>query len=678
MKKIFYLMSFVALAFVACDKEPEFKLEQTPDGLYVYKFNAHNHVSKWQQNDSLAVYYEDGTFIGAAGINNATAGAYKAEFALTVEPLLEDGTKIFVQYPYVKDAAAKSGKIATKQNAYASLDEAYSNGFATATAEFKQQGFDFTFAPVNAFVKVKVSSSELAEYNLDGVTLWAAGAELSGELTLTEPSVEEPAEGDEAVEVGPYTVAKAEDYVKATFAEPAAIGADTKEFCFSVLPADLTGKTVYAIVHMSKGIETVTIPVSVSAPTLTAGKTATITLSAVSKDKAPAWYEPVETRYVAAYGDAWSYGPENTVLFTETGQEKTVELKARGNFMKVKKPVSVKINNVSDQAGMKADAIFVNGVDGNNKTTEALDANCSVTIKMNAISNVGYCGSMLVLDEAGKTIWGINLWLSHDGVGKAAYTDGEVLDRNIGSSKVSSDKKHYTCNGVYFQWGRPFGFPWSTSNKGTTNAPTTYDNDLTKSAENPFTMFRYDNGGNGPGFPWDYLWGDGDNKDRSGDLDDLWGNPQENAPVLTSTGKKSNLDPCPKGYRVASAAIIDEVFSKVNGEVADGAFTSTATDGAQIYTDNTNHHYVVYKGISWGFGGIFAPTSGMNKIDNGKFGTVAFWSNANHGANGHHMYFRIKYSDNSKPTGPTAVERTDKRTKAAATPIRCMVDTENR
>jgi hypothetical protein len=664
MKKIFYLMSLLALALVSCNKEEPFKLEQTEDGQYVYRFTVNNEHAAWKAGDQLAVFDEEGTILGLAELSESSAGQTKGAFSLTIEPLLADGTKLLFQYPYVEEAEILTGQVAVKQTSSLEGVGAGANGLASAEVDFKQQNLEVTLAPVHAYVKLNVSSSAFADYTLEGATLWAAESQLSGNVALAE---------------GEPTVTKPADYVKTTVAEPAAVGAGANALVLATLPADLTGKTVWAIVHMSKGIETVTIPVQITEPVvLEAGKVKEIALADLTAASAPAWYQPIETRYVAAYGDAWSYGPENTVLFTESGQEKTVELKARGNFMKVKKPAAVKINNVSDQAGMKADAIFVNDVDGNGKTTVALDANCSVKVKMNAISNVGYCGSMLVLDEAGKTIWGINLWLSHDGVGKAAYADGEVLDRNIGSSKISSVSKHYTCNGVYFQWGRPFGFPWSTSNKGTTHAPTTYANDLTKSAENPFTMFRYDNGGNGPGFPWDYLWGDGDNKDRSCDLDDLWGNPQENVPVLTSTGKKSNLDPCPKGYRVASAAIIDEVFSKVSGEVADGVFTSTATDGAEIVTDNTTHHYVVYKGISWGFGGIFAPTNGMNKIDNGKFGTVAFWSNANHGANGHHMYFRIKYSDINKPSGPTAVERTDKRTKAAATPIRCMVDTENR
>ena len=659
MKKIFYLLSICALALVSCNKEEAFKLEQTADGQYVYRFTVNNGHAAWKAGDQVAVYQEDGTILGLAELSSSSVGQTSGAFSLTVEPLLADGTKLVFKYPYVEDADAKTGKIADKQTSLVGGAGAGANGLATADVTFAQQNLVVNLAPIHAYVKLNVSSSAFADYNLDGATFWAAESQLAGNITYVRDTV---------VAKDVMTITKTSDYVKTTIAEPAAVGSGVNGLMLAALPADLTGKTVWAIVHMSKGIETVTLPVQITEPVvLQAGAVKEIELANLTTASAPSWYQPVETRYVAAYGDGWSYGPENTVLFTEDGQEKVVELKARGNFMMVKKPAKVKINNVSDQNGAVADRVYINDVDGNNKTSVDLDANCSVKVKMKVNSSAGYCSSMLVQDEAGKTIWGINLWLSHDGVNTAAYNDGAVMDRNIGSSKVSSEKKHYTCNGVYFQWGRPFGFPWSTSNKGTTHAPTASTNTLQTSAENPFTMFRYDNGGNGDGFPWDWIWGDGSNKNREGDLDDLWGNPNENAPIRTNSGKKSIFDPCPKGYRVVSADIIEELNENIQGELAGTTFTSTGP--AVVYTDNTTHHYIVYKGISWGFHGLFAPNTGMQKIGDAKTGAIAFWSNANHDANGHQLYFRINGEK---------LERVQKRVKNAATPIRCMVDTENR
>ena len=661
MKKIFYLLSICALALVSCNKEEAFKLEQTADGQYVYRFTVNNGHAAWKAGDQVAVYQEDGTILGLAELSSSSVGQTSGAFSLTVEPLLADGTKLVFKYPYVEDADAKTGKIADKQTSLVGGAGAGANGLATADVTFAQQNLVVNLAPIHAYVKLNVSSSAFADYNLDGATFWAAESQLAGNITYVRDTVA-------AKDV--MTITKTSDYVKTTIAEPAAVGSGVNGLMLAALPADFTGKTVWAIVHMSKGIETVTLPVQITEPVvLQAGAVKEIELANLTTASAPSWYQPVETRYVAAYGDGWSYGPENTVLFTESGQEKTVELKARGNFMKVRKPAKVKMNNVSDQAGMVANGVFINDVDANTTNTFDLDANCSVKIKMNALSSTGYFSNVLVQDEAGKTIWGINLWLSIDGVGKAAYTDGEVLDRNIGSSKVSSDKKHYTCNGAYFQWGRPFGFPWSTNKKGTVAAVTTPANTLETSAENPFSMYRYDNSGNGDGYPWDWYWGDGSNKNREGDLDDLWGNPNENAPILENSGVKSIFDPCPKGYRVASAAIIEELNSNIVADVNSetGEFTQSGT--AVVYTDNTTHHYIIYKGISWGFGGLFTPNTGFQKIGDGKTGAISFWSNSNYDANGHQLYFRI----NGKK-----LERVQKRVKNAATPIRCMVDTENR
>lgn len=664
-KNIFYLMGLCALAFVSCQKEE--LTGSDVEGAYVYTFVGTNNPEAkatvgpkdengwpvlWEQGDKLGVYKADGTFAGTADLT-AGAGQNVGEFTLATTETLADGEALTLVYPYVEGTVLADGKFTmplnTKQTASVG-----SNALAYATA-VKAEKTVFALNHTNAYVRFVLNTEEYKDYTLQGVTLWCDGQQVSGTASV-------------AVADGALTVTAAEDYVKSTLAEGVVMGTEQKEVWATALPVDLTGKKVYAIVHMTKGIETVTLPVEIAGGNLKKHAVNTIKLPKLAKALAPAWYEPVETRYIAAYGDGWSYGPENTVLFTADGQEKVVELKARGNFMKVKQPAKVKINNVSDQNGAVADRVYINDVDGNNKTSEPLDANCSVKVKMKVNSGAGYCSSMLVQDKDGKTIWGINLWLSHDGVNTAAYENGVVMDRNIGSSKVSSVKKHYTCNGVYFQWGRPFGFPWSTSGKGTTYASTTEENTLERSAENPFVMFTYVGGSNnGPGYPWDWYWGDGNNKDRSGDLDDLWGNPNTNAPVLTESGRKSNYDPCPKGYRVASAAIIEELNSNIQGEMSGKTFVSSGP--AVVYTDNTTLHYVEYKGISWGFHGLFVPTSGMNKIGEAKTGAMSFWSNANHDANGHQLYFRINGEK---------LERVAKRTKCAATPIRCMVDTENR
>lgn len=649
-------MSLCALAFASCQKA-EIEDINASEGKYTYtlvgtaspevKASVGDKVDNkwpmlWEAGDKIGVYSADGaTLIGVAEIAAADAGKNMATFTLTTDQELTNGQALSIKYPYVEGATAT---VPTKQSLAAANSSAGvgANAVATATTTFAGEDTAFELSYSNAYLRFVLNTEEYKDYTLNGVTLWADGTELSG---------------------------AAEDYAKVTLAQPAVLGTGNNVVWMTANPMDLTGKTVWAIVHMTKGIETVTLPVELrGAANLPANAVTSVQLPKLAKALAPAWYEPVETRYIAAYGDGWSYGPENTILFTENGQEKTIDVKARGNFMKVKQPAKVKVNNVHGDSGMISNALFINDVDGN--TSDAFDLSATYTFKakMNVVSSYGYFSNLLVQDNSGKTIWGLNLWLVEETMQTAAYNDGTVVDRNIGACGVTSKRKNYRCQGAYFQWGRPFGFPWSTNNKGTSYATTDNTNDLQKSAENPFVLYGYDNGGNGDGYPWDWLWGDGSNKNRTGDLDDLWGNPQSDKTDMTTVGHKSIYDPCPKGYKVVIPSIINEVSSNVSGEL-DENNKYISSGEAVVYTDNTNSHYVVYKGISWGFHGFYAPALGAKKIGDAKTGALAYWSNANYQANAHQWYFRINGNK---------LEKGVDRTRAAAMPIRCMVDTENR
>ena len=666
MKKILFIMSLCALAFASCQKA-EIEEVAASAGQNTYTFVVNN-VSEtkatigdkngtqwpvlWAAGDQIGVY-GGGQLLGVATLDEGSAGSNCGNFTLTTNATVSAGDELYLSYPYTEGSEMKKGQVAEKHT----LTEAGigANGVAYAYAEYAGENTEFTLTHLNAYLKFNLSSSEFAGYSLEGITFWAKGAKLSGGV--------EVGNGDVVTYTG------VGDYVKTTLATPAEMSTTAQPVYVSTLPDDLTGKDVYAIVHMTMGIETVTLPVKINgAGNIPAGSVTEVTLPALTKSLAPAWYEPVETRYIAAYGEGWSYGPENTILFTENGQEKTIDVKARGNFMKVKQPAKVKVNNVHGDSGMISNALFINDVDGN--TSDAFDLSATYTFKakMNVVSSYGYFSNLLVQDNSGKTIWGLNLWLVEETMQTAAYNDGTVVDRNIGACGVTSKRKNYRCQGAYFQWGRPFGFPWSTNNKGTSYATTDNTNDLQKSAENPFVLYGYDNGGNGDGFPWDWLWGDGSNKNRTADIDDLWGNPQSDKTDMTTVGHKSIYDPCPKGYKVVIPSIINEVSSNVSGEL-DENNKYISSGEAVVYTDNTNSHYVVYKGISWGFHGFYAPSLGAKKIGDAKTGALAYWSNANYQANAHQWYFRINGNK---------LEKGVDRTRAAAMPIRCMVDTENR
>lgn len=659
MKKIFYLMSICALAFVSCQKE-ELAGNEAADGKYTYTFTVdHTAEAKasvgdkngtqwpvlWEKGDKIGVYdVETGTFIGTADLKDESAGKNSGTFVLTTGAVLTDGKDLYFSYPYVESATIKAGSIAAKQSlASASSAGIGANALAYAKAKYAKAGTKLTLTHANAYLKFNVSSTEFNGYSLEGVTLWADGSELSGAATIADD--------------GKLTVTGAEDYVKATLKESVTVGSTAKQVWLTALPADLTGKTVYAIVHMTKGIETVTLPVKLKgAKSLLAGAVTEITLPALTKSLAPSWYEPVETRYIAAYGKGWSYGPENTVLFPEINAVKKVDLKARGNFMKVKKPAYVQIQYAADQsASQKSGYVKYNGTTdayaGSSFIDHEVDSDCTVSVAIaKAYSGDvnGQISAMLVKDADKNVIWGINLWACFNEIETVQYQNGAVMTYNIGVSVDPITYKNWKSNGCYFQWGRPFAFAWDANitnvNKELVSATQTFDYTTTK----PYTFFYYS------GEPYNWFWGDGNSKDRSGDLDDLWGNPDgEKKP-----GMKSIYDPCPKGYRVVSPALLAEVENDLVSKVV----TSSAPN------------YVLHEGVAWPFAGAYLGSlSGGNLAKAGSNNTTymcAYWSNSNNNANGRMMSYQ--------PSAEEGKRLSTGRARAAALPIRCMVDTENR
>ena len=646
------MMSLCALAFVSCQKE-EMADNRPVDGKYTYTFTVSHAVDSkatigdktgtqwpvlWSAGDQLGVY-GGGEFLGVAAIDAASAGKNTGTFTLNTDAELSEGDELYFSYPYVADAQMKTGKVAAEHTLTAAGIGA--NGAAYAYVDYAGADTEFTLTHVNAYLKFNLSSSEFAGYALQGVTLWAAGAELSGDV--------EVGNGDAVTYNGTG------DYVKTTLEIPVEMGTTAQSVYLSALPGNLSGKTVYTIVHMTKGIETVTLPVKLGgAGDLPAGSVTEITLPSLTKSLAPKWYEPVETRYIAAYGKGWSYGPENTVLFPTKGQAKPVELKARGNFMKVKEPAYVQIHYSCDQSSTQTSGYVK--FDGSNDAYQggkfiehAIGDDYSVSINIaKAYSGDvnGQISAMLVKDVNKNVIWGVNLWACFSALQTKSYTNGDVLTWNIGVATDAKTYNNWKANGCYFQWGRPWAFAWDKNitnvNKEQVTATQTFEYTMTK----PYTFFYHS------GEPYNWFWGDGNSKDRSGDIDDLWGNPDGES----KTGTKSIYDPCPKGYRVVSPSVLAEVES---------GFTE------KIVT-TTTPHYVLEKEVTWSYAGAY-----LGSVSNGDLAKAgnnnttymcAYWSNSNNSANGRMMSYQ--------PSATTPFSKG--RARSAALPIRCMVDTENR
>lgn len=622
----------------------------------------------WAKGDQMGVYKADGTFVGVADVSDESEGQNRGSFKVTSDVALSAGDNLYFAYPYVADAAISTGKVAAEQTLGASGVGA--NAIAYATAQFNPGNTQFVLTHANAYLKFNIKSEEFAGYNLTGVTLWADGAELAGSVKI--------ADG------GALTVSASEDYVKSTLAAPVAVSESKAQAVYvAALPVDLSAKTVYAIVHM-KGVEgtetathTVELPIRLNgAKALNAGAVTEINLPSLAKSLAPKWYEPVETRYVAAYGKGWSYGPENTVRFTSYTVEQKVELKARGNFMKVTEPKYVQIKYVTATDDVTTGTIHINGTLAaqgyiKNKVDESISdpieitaSDYSVNVKLNNYRYLsgakGGISGMLVMDKNKDVIWGTNLWLTMVDITTAKYDAcekygaGEVIDRNIGTDELGNINS-WRPSGAFFQWGRPFAIQGNgnaTSRRNFTSDDATKVTSLDVSAENPFTLYYYTSSDN-----LDWYYGTG-SSGRENDLDDLWGNP--NTGTTTNVyvrGTKSIYDPCPKGYMVVCPTIIKEVEDNYK------------TDGTGLTVLNaTDYPYFTYKGIHWLFAGGYLSSQSISWKSVGSF--CGYWSNSHIGNSGH--------GRSMEWASKTATSWGRSRSKAAAFPVRCMVDTENR
>lgn len=596
----------------------------------------------WEKGDVVGVFKADGTFVGSAAISDDYAGKNTARFTISSNVALSSGEPVHFVYPYSSDVKFSDGsftasvpteQIQKAKNSSAGVGD-YSVAYSTAVYNGDRTSFVLSYA--NAYLKVNLLPGEFVGYSLHAVTLWSKGQKLSGKVSL-------------AVEDCSLEVSEINDYVRTDLAQPVVMeNGSTYSFWLSALPGDFTDKEVYAIVHMTKDEKTATLPVLLKTGELPDNSVTEITLKALAKSQSPEWYEPIETRYVAAYGKGWCYGPENTVLFSLNNQ-KIVDLKARGNFMKVTKPAYVRLVYANDQnVNYKSGIVFFDGAkDAHNGTSyieHEVGDDYSVGVTIKKISNSaarGQIAGMLVMDAQKKGIWGINLWACTNAVSTVSYANGDIMTWNLGTGRIASEYDDWKVGGCYFQWGRPWAFAWSKDVlTEDLMLPADETGTLEKSAANPYS-FMYQTGD-----PFDWYYGDGSRDDRSGDLDDLWGNPNPSSSVSQYSGAKSIYDPCPEGYMVVSPAVLAELE---NAEVVNGSNTS----------------YLSYKGASWSLAGGYwgsKSTSSLDKISNAKY-EAAYWSNSNSGAKG----WLFSYC-------PSTGQKTYGRNRTGAFSVRCMVE----
>lgn len=638
----------------------------------------------WSAGDIISINSKDASVSGAfvneqAELFSETAGETSGLFQ-TYNPLSPAADMdVVITYPgnsVLYSEGTVTGTVPEKQTQLAPNSSIHVGNYSFAYDEIalkagQTEDVNFALEQKTAYVKLVLSTSEYSDLNVVSAKLYSPGAQLSGKISYDLAS-------------GEPVYSDTKDYAGVTVANPAAFS-EAQEFYFTAIPCDLTGaEEVYVIVTMQDAAKTKTveIPAKVEGGELRASCLSVITVSNISAETNEFdWYEPVETRYVAAFGDGWSYGPANCFVAYYDGDAVTFDVKARGNFIRCRKPVSIRVRNACEQNASNKTNLTINGTngwDGAQYVTIPLNDNYEVTVKADAAgSYTGYSSKICLYDEDGVCIWAFNVWGNKEQLTEQTYVNGVMLDRNIGSD----DKGYGYQGGSYYQWGRPFQTGWSASG-GLFAGEVSVVTDLAVSAEHPDVFYRTQ--GVDPSSSGDWYLGahTGARTDR---LDDLWGNQNLTGEEIVQTvGTKSIYDPCPKGYMVPSPKLLAELYKNMtlkyddivnNGTKYYQPGTTEFID-ANLFSEPNFMYYKLPDGSQavWPFSGCKWGDTGGNPDDN-SHDICGCWSNSTvtsyeqDGARAYMFCYRYK----SEPW--TQVQQAN---RAHGYPVRCMKDTENR
>jgi hypothetical protein len=541
----------------------------------------------------------------------------------------------------------------------------YGVAYAKATAASSSSPVQFSLSHPLAYIKVKVSTSELETYKLQSVSFY----DMDGHV----PALA----GKFRVNIDTHVLtlnSEAKDrYVTVNIEQPQALSS-AQDVYLTSFPADLTGEDVYVVVGLINDQQhTVTIPVKVTGKKLEANTLSVIEISDLKLGDNPFdWYEPVETRLLAS---GWAYGNTNTVLLTasSTGTEGIIDVKARGNFMRVQKPLKVGVTWGGEN---DARMVAVNGIrmaENTNKGEESLPL-ADITNNEIAVraydSGGGGLGMVSIYGEEDAfgtrpIIWSFNVWATINDVQDHVYrsTGYTVQDRNIGAGRV--EEGSWRTNGSYFQWGRTAGVPWGAGAFYSTPA---FAQDMQNVIEMPRYMF-YTNGVENSKTDW---WLGAWTGKRSDRKDDLWGNPNTaGTNPNTSDGHKSIYDPCPKGYRVVSPKVLKEIQNV--GTVVDwkNSGGTTAQRFLKYMYDDVNY-------AIWPYGGCRFGNGASDRHASNTLTGFFYWSNSpssNYENEDNHRASSITVELNSDGTPKS---QSDETARAHAFCVRCMKDSENR
>ncbi len=474
---------------------------------------------------------------------------------------------------------------------------------------------DITLHKPLSIVKVNLSTTYYQGYHLKGVKLFTSNRAISGRVAYC---IKDSVATIKRKISGVYdakTTDQLHSYsVGADFETPELFNTP-KTLYFVAYPRksnDVSGRPVDLVVYLQKVdsngdiVETVTLPIRISEKgnvKLEAGKLTEITVSDLSPSSNDhKWFEPVETRDVL---DGYAYGPQNTYVVdwhpTNT-QKYTISVKARGDFTMLNHfnathyHIYTHSNSAEDsqkyflyiedtdkgKAYPRADGS--GSIDGETQLYPVIENEISFKVNSrrdkasdSTPGSIGCWGQLAiyhksVFTENGNTttrytlLWTYMIWGRRTNaarVGAVTVNGYELMDRALGTAYPNELAARVSYgfdqdNIALFQWGRKDPFsphnPKNGSNELFSYAGATQSNNYIMAARHPNVMMirTVDSGLDADDCDWSHAHNNG-----------LWG--AEASGASATGGHKTIYDPCPQGWRVCDAEVVNYLYN-YNGD----------------------------------------------------------------------------------------------------------------
>lgn len=730
MKKHFIFLCLSVIAAAACNPpEPEYPTPE-PGVSYVLKGTVATDGFTWKSNSVVGIY-SDTVAVKAQNLRcpidgyadirmdeegnpipytpSSYEGLEEAKFTTPPMDLIKGKNKFMVYYPYSKDLVFTAGviyglEIASEQTQPAANVAGACFSYASVEGiPGKDETFNFSLNPVSALLKVNITTSELAGYNLTKVTIYddAGKAALGGGFNVN-------------VKTGDIKTIKTYSTIAVSVLNPSPLVAGVPQAAYlNAIPGDFSGQDIWIVIEMSSAKGTVTLPIKRNDLKFEAGKTTEISLSNLkASDCSIPWYCPVENRHLT--GPGYAYGEANTFFIqckngstyngasyqtaAEYPESVTIDYRPRGDFSKVEDPAGchfewAKLGAIADGQYNGSGKIYTPrtaGYESSKVDPTAFEfvqdeANYTVTVR-----NTGaYAGApILLMVKNNKILWAFTFWnIAADGTKvegiPVSGTDIKLANLDLGVSSSQYDKWIANKNGTnpdpafrttyFYQWGRPIPTFWTTywtiRWKGVDgNAP---------GIEGPLTMDQ------ALANPVGQIFASQLNTDmpnwletmEGAEIGDLWGNCDADS---THVGKKTIFDPCPKGWRVADCAAYVAI-GEACGEGGIGYKYEDTAGKVGSYISAAGNNLFLTQGFAQGktaTNGRIATMGGGASGTKGDCKYGVLWSNWI-GSPEKVQPAALAYgsSDRGSTTPYPKFARFNRSVSAA---VRCQIDTDNR